>query len=479
MTAVIKLTNNDVIDVQKDAKKGKISTHNYAVNTSMYYDNQGVIYKVADGNASVFAYAPGIVGKSQKLSIITIPLFITYDNTSTLRVISIEANAFTDASRYFGLKSVRVPEGIKISDNSGIPVKQRITPNTSVTSLTRFSRDDILYFNNADVKAIAKKAAKVAAPDKVTFDNVTVNFSSRQIPTATRAVLADFKAGIVKGDDSKVPTVRVNTRAVEMAINNSVKQGPFGTISHSDLGYVLATDVYGVTGYGATLAGIASDARTIYADGMDAANKPVPAGLTDTQASAWNQSQTEMAISAKVVFDETTLWLENSDTSDSVVTALNNMKVALETAQALLKTEGFDRSDLVALDKQIAAIAGLDEKIETAALSALTPEAFARFTPAQVAVLTPVQTKALTPAQVAVLTPAQVAVLTPAQVAVLTPVQIKAFAPEQVAALTPAQIKALTTPQIKALRPDQVASLTTDQINALSSTQVSNPPSKP
>ena len=476
MTDVTQLTDNDVALVKKDAKKGKISTHNYAVNTSMYYDSQGVIYKVNINNrASVFAYAPGIVGKSQKLSIITIPLFITYDNTSTLRVISIEANAFTDASRYFGLKSVKVPERITISANSGIPVKQRITPNTSVTSLTRFSRDDILYFNNADVKAIAKKAAKVAAPDKVTFDNVTVNFSSRQIPTATRAVLADFKAG----KDKSIPTVVVNPRAYEMAVAKNLSQGAHGSYIHSNLGYLLATDVDGVTGYTANVAEIASDARTTYADGIAAANKPVPAGLTDRQASAWNQSQTEMAISAKVVFDETTLWLENSDTSDSVVTALNNMKVALETAQALLKTEGFDRSDLVALDKQIAAIAGLDEKIETAALSALTPEAFARFTPAQVAVLTPVQTKALTPAQVAVLTPAQVAVLTPAQVAVLTPVQIKAFAPEQVAALTPAQIKALTTPQIKALRPDQVASLTTDQINALSSTQVSNPPSKP
>ena len=517
MTAVIKLTNNDVIDVQRDANKYGNKSNTIKVTTSMYYDSQGVIYKVADGNASVFAYAPGIVGKSQKLSIITIPSVITYD-TVNFQVTSIEEKAFTNAT-YFKLKSVIVPEGIKISAKSGIPRVKRITANTTPASLAKLGSKAIIDLSRSDLKNIGKTVGKASIAEKPTMVKVTVKLQSRQIPPAGRAVLAEFQAGT----DTSVPTLPVNPKAHEMATAKSVKQMQYGFYSHSGLGWVMGTDVDGatdgrLTGYGATLADIASDAQTIYADGIAAANiYPVTEGLTHSQKTAWSLATDQMAKSAQVVFDEMTRWLEDSDTSGSVVTALNNMKIVLEMAQALLKKEGFYASDLfVALEKQIATIAGLVEKIETAPISTLTPAQVGALTPAAFAGLTPDQVaaffagftqehiRALPPAAMAGLKSAQVGALTPTafagftqehiralspaafaglrsdQVAAFTPDQVAAFSPEQIKALPPAafaglksdQVAALSPAQIKALSSAQIVALTTAQIKALSSAQL-------
>ena len=498
MTAVTKLTDTDVYNVKKNA--GRNASNNISVTTSMYYDNQGVIYKVADGNASVFGYAPG-VGKTLKgQSAITIPSVITYD-TVNFQVTSIEEKAFTNASQYFNLKHVIVPKGIKISDNSGIPSVKRITPNTTPASLAKLGSKAIIDLSRSDLKNIGKTATKVSVEYKDKIDMFTYQLSSKQIPPAGRAVLANIKVGT----DKSVPTVRVNPTAHEMSINKGVKQGPYSFYSHSNLGWLRVTDVDGATsGYGAKLAVIASYTRAMYADGIDAQDiYPVPEGLTAKLQEAWSLATDQMARSAQVVFDEMTRWLEDSDTSGSVVTELNNMKIVLAAALAILKKEGFDASDLfVALEKQIATIAGLVKKIETAPISTLTPAQVGALTPAAFAGLTPDQVaaffagftqehiRALPPAAMAGLKSAQVGALTPTAFAgftqehirALSPAafaglrsdQVAAFTPDQVAAFSPEQIKALPPAAFAGLKSDQVAAFTPDQVAAFTPTQVTS-----
>ncbi len=211
--------------VKTDAKKvGNIKSNNDTVTTSMYYDEYGVIYSpINSDSVAVYAYAPGIINSTKKSSSITIPSFIKY-TTSTWRVTSIVANAFTLANKYFKLTSVSVPENIEISKSSGIPKVIRITVNTSVASLGKLKTADIKELDRTALIALAKTLiSALNSKDAAWIANInqiTPKLSSKQARIFGEAKVAEIEAPAAV-TAAATASVKVNLTAM----NNIVAKG--------------------------------------------------------------------------------------------------------------------------------------------------------------------------------------------------------------------------------------------------------------
>jgi len=230
MTSVQQLDNTDVFKVKTDAKKvGNIKYNNDTVTTSMYYDEYGVIYSPIDNDSvAVYAYAPGIIiGTTQSLSI-TIPSFIRY-NTSTWRVTSIVAHAFTFADKYFALRKVSVPENIKISEISGIPKVIRITANTSVANLGKLKTADIKELDRAALIALAKtRISALKSKDASWIENInqiTPKLSSKQARIFGEAKVAEIEAPVAAVTAAATVAATASVKVNLTAMNNIVVKG--------------------------------------------------------------------------------------------------------------------------------------------------------------------------------------------------------------------------------------------------------------